>query len=824
VTQGWKLHISARPSSLTATLDAVLPVLLTAGCDFKIISSVAVLREFNDGLHGMAAVGKAVTVYPRQDRFDQVARRLADKLSGFDAPRINSDRKLRDDAPVYYRFGPFSAVLRYDELGYIDATLEDPHGERVSGRAGQVYQAPRWVRDPVAGPAVVGVRLPRVDGEPVIGDRYRIVSAITRTFRGTIFRAVDIRTGGSVIVKEAAAFVNETDAGDARSYLRSELEALDALAGVAGVPTVIDYFAYGPDEYLVTSQLGPIDLRNDVIDHGLFTWKRRGARCILVVMKSILDVLDAIHRRGIVFRDLAPKNVVRMAGGGWGLVDFELASVDGNYLRGWTPGYSCSGQIRNQLPSPSDDYYSLGATMFYAVTGMDPVVVDRDPGVNVARTIDCLDAVVGRACPSLVDIVGDLLSADVSRRCDAAEWLRSARELSSGVVAKQKRRAVPSVEVLLGHTLDRVVVAATELEEAIRGGFFPPVNVQVGTAGVIAELALHSRGVQRATELARLTADIVERVDAPLGLLYGRMGVSMAIQAAAVATGADELHDRARKLLPTSTEIAAETRFDVAQGVAGLGIGYLAFAALAREPDRVLALATECAWRIRRSADEIDVELQQLPVGTPGQAISISDGFAHGRAGIAYFLLAHAAHTGDLESAGRARQMLEALSQEVPRLALRARSATARPMSASWCQGLAGIGSTLARGAYFFGDETFEAAARTAAAACVDISSRVPLVTQCCGLAGVGEFFLDMALLTGESRYKDNALETLTFILARAGGTAAAPRFPGSDLRDEAAGWGMGIAGVLAFLRRLAEPATHRSCLADGRRLLPAQV
>jgi hypothetical protein len=88
-------------------------------------------------------------------------------------------------------------------------------------------------------------------------------------------------------------------------------------------------------------------------------------------------------------------------------------------------------------------------------------------------------------------------------------------------------------------------------------------------------------------------------------------------------------------------------------------------------------------------------------------------------------------------------------------------------------------------------------------------------------LAGIGEFLLDLGLMTKDSRYRDDALSIFNLMLARSGGSKTAPRFPGSNLVDDAPGWGNGTAGILSFLRRLIDPATPRHWLADNGQLLP---
>jgi hypothetical protein len=349
----------------------------------------------------------------------------------------------------------------------------------------------------------------------------------------------------------------------------------------------------------------------------------------------------------------------------------------------------------------------------------------------------------------------------------------------------------------------------------------PSVVAQVGTAGLVAELALHPHQLEKASALANFTAQTAGKIEMPVGLLYGRMGTALAVQAAARAANDPRLHLASQQLLPRQADLEKERRADVSHGVAGLGIGYLAFASSAQNSALPLALAHQCARRIIDDAAEVEQQLRMLPLGNPSHAISIADGFAHGRAGIAYFLLAHAARSGDERSRRAARALLDALAAVVPGLASGAASSKARPMAASWCQGLAGIGTTLARGAYFFDDRRYLSAACQAADGCLAISARIALVTQCCGLAGVGEFLLDLGLITRNPAYRRHALGILDLMLARSGGSPTAPRFPGSSLSDDAPGWGTGTTGVLSFLRRLIDPATPRHWLADTGQLLP---
>ncbi|MEV6974069.1 class IV lanthionine synthetase LanL [Kitasatospora sp. NPDC093806] len=837
---GWKLHVSTRPDRLPELLDLVVPVLLRHTCDAKFAAGVPALRALNSGLRGPAGVGKAVTVYPAPDAIGPLAAELAELLAGHPGPRVVSDRRLRADAPVYYRYGPF-------RIGTADRDLvmTGPAGESFPGLAEGAYRQPPWAVDPFA------ARAPRRTATTRIGDgRYRITAGITRSPVGHVYRAVELATGRELVVKQARAFVAEDPSGiDARGRLRHERRVLAALAGVPGVPHLVDYFRHGEDEYLVSTARGPRDLRRTVLADGPYDTSAapgsRGGNASVgngnngngnsgtgtgrdwwALARGLLAVLDTVHARGVVVCDLKPANVVIDTSGDCSLVDFGVSALAGERPEGATRGYGLPGTTDAH---PADDYYSLGATLHYAATGLDPVVIDPDPVTNRARTLAGLAGVLTghrASTAAAVALVAGLLSLDAGERTATAADLRRGTAVRPAAATLRPPEATGDrLAGLVDHTLTRCVRMAHDLVNAATGRGKPRALLSYydGAAGLGLELLQHpDRPDARAaaTALARWTATHPALDRLGPGLYDGRAGVDLFLAQAAHLLGTEPPATR----FPLSGDLSGDTpqtdtpptdhphgagpsadasHADQISGAAGLGTAHLLLARLARadgrpeEAERHLAAAAACA---RRLTDGHPTDPRETP--GPGTAALI-EGFAHGRAGLAHFLLALPdGHAGDATAAAT-RRLVDGLAAELPRLAAAAAHPGATRRYGSWCRGLAGLGTTLLQAGRHYGEEVFTARADEAAAACRALAPRMGMTGQCCGLAGVGELLVDLAVATGEERHWHAAEEVAGLILSRAGGPPGRPLLPGNDPAAESAAWAVGTPGVLGFLRRL---------------------
>ena len=200
--------------------------------------------------------------------------------------------------------------------------------------------------------------------------RYRIVEILGQGGMGSVYRAVDENLGVEVAVKENLFTTDEY----ARQF---RLEAV-ILANLRhpNLPRVTDHFFIGEQgQYLVMDFIEGEDLRQRMERQGSIPEEEA-----ILVGAAMCDALTYLHTRKppIIHRDVKPGNVKITPEGHIFLVDFGLAKVvKGSQAtttgaRAMTPGYSPPEQYGTARTDPRTDIYSLGATLYAALTGVIP--------------------------------------------------------------------------------------------------------------------------------------------------------------------------------------------------------------------------------------------------------------------------------------------------------------------------------------------------------------------------------------------------------------------------------------------------------------------
>jgi serine/threonine protein kinase len=201
-------------------------------------------------------------------------------------------------------------------------------------------------------------------------NRYRIESVLGQGGMGAVYEAFDVNLGVKVAVKENLFTTDEF----ARQF-RREATILASLRH-PNLPRVTDHFVIeGEGQYLVMDFIEGMDLR-DRLEQGGPVSEDEAVPWFL----AISDALAYLHSRKppILHRDIKPGNIKVMSGGRAMLVDFGLAKIaeDGGTTstgaKAMTPGFSPPEQYGTGRTDPRTDVYSLGATMYAALTAAIP--------------------------------------------------------------------------------------------------------------------------------------------------------------------------------------------------------------------------------------------------------------------------------------------------------------------------------------------------------------------------------------------------------------------------------------------------------------------
>jgi formylglycine-generating enzyme required for sulfatase activity/serine/threonine protein kinase len=221
-----------------------------------------------------------------------------------------------------------------------------------------------------------------IQANTVLQNRYEIIRPIGQGGMGTVYLAKDQRLGNTVALKESI-FTDE------KMLAAFEHEAR-LLAGLrhTALPKVSDHFSEGESKFLVMEYIAGNDL-GEILDkrklrlEPIGTPKPFEVEEVLGWAEQLLDALDYLHTRQspIIHRDIKPQNLKLAERNQIILLDFGLAkgsalqmtrAVTNKSIFGYTPAYAPIEQIQGSGTDPRSDLYSLAATLYHLVTGVEP--------------------------------------------------------------------------------------------------------------------------------------------------------------------------------------------------------------------------------------------------------------------------------------------------------------------------------------------------------------------------------------------------------------------------------------------------------------------
>ena len=145
----------------------------------------------------------------------------------------------------------------------------------------------------------------------IIGNKYEIIEEIGSGSFGKVFKGRNIRTNETIAIK--------VQYKDIMKVLRHEAKIYKYLSDISGVPCLRNFGIDNEFNYLVL----------DLLDISLEHKNILQSECIMY-MKSAVDILKSIHKRGVIHRDIKPDNFLLRKCGEKSqlyLIDFGLSSL-----------------------------------------------------------------------------------------------------------------------------------------------------------------------------------------------------------------------------------------------------------------------------------------------------------------------------------------------------------------------------------------------------------------------------------------------------------------------------------------------------------------
>ncbi|HEY4670399.1 MAG TPA: protein kinase [Tepidiformaceae bacterium] len=291
-----------------------------------------------------------------------------------------------------------------------------------------------------------------MEREDVVAGRYRLEELLGNGGFSEVWRAQDTVTGETFALKLSATGM--AGGAEANGLLRESgvLERLEH-------PNIVKVYGSGVEgdqAFMVMEHLEGPSLRAMLRDDGPLGEEMVGHIGIRMAL-----ALQAAHDEGVVHNDIKPENII-LSGGEPFLADFgvsrnlalTLGTQEAGKLAG-TLAYIAPEVLQGGRPNAQSDIYSLGVTLYEALTGHLPLVRGADPGESNASDAN-------RSQP-LEQVLERAISPVASRRFRSAAEFHDALVGAAHVIPPEpdRERRTLAASAFAGSALTRLRPPAT---------------------------------------------------------------------------------------------------------------------------------------------------------------------------------------------------------------------------------------------------------------------------------------------------------------------------------------------------------------------------
>jgi tRNA A-37 threonylcarbamoyl transferase component Bud32 len=228
--------------------------------------------------------------------------------------------------------------------------------------------------------------------------KYEVLDQLGVGGQGTAYLAREVNTSHEVVLKEfiLPVYVDVNVRRQALERMQNEATMLRRLDN-GRIVRLMDFFIEDHRGYLVLEKIDGNSLLAVVTRDGALSESE-----VISLALQMCEMLEYLHFLSppVIHRDFTPDNLILGKDGTLKLVDFNVAQQTEATATGTVVGkhaYISPEQFRGR-PTTQSDIYSLGATLYYLLTGEAPEPITashpRQQRTDVSET---LDAIVAKA-------------------------------------------------------------------------------------------------------------------------------------------------------------------------------------------------------------------------------------------------------------------------------------------------------------------------------------------------------------------------------------------------------------------------------------------
>lgn len=658
--QGWIIHISIIRQHFLQLLQNLIPYLIIQKIPFKIPLNIVIHSKLLDGLLGYENLGKIISLYPHnQSQLPQIVNELLQMSNSLKGPSIPTDVHLGNI--IYARYGSFNYTSNIEER-----FIYDNNGHKIRDE----YTYPFKPIFPIPWP-FENIKPPTAESKTnILNGAYLIRKTIKSDVKGAVYLAL-YQKGFSIkkcIIKQGKMAMATDDFNrDMTDRLLWQKTIHDDLASKIPLPKVIDYFFIKGDAYLVMKYINGETLGKYVgmLANGN-SWISLKKEIKLIIVNKLIDIINILinlHNNGYYHRDLNIDNFMIDNNGKIYLIDMELCYnftkkiPNPPYTLG-TIGYMSPEQSQMQPPTAEQDIFGIGALLLVAIVRISPYKYNS---VNNEFLFNCLNFLTNDN--KISELITNCLNNKPKCR-PSLQTIKITVENLKHTILKDRPQHEPISIQNLEMIISDAVLSLTNSRMLSNDGYWTSTieetNKQVGNIGEVRAIYLDFFDgiggiiylfclIKQHTQIDiknyypllinnwdLITSNILnEEKEVPLGLYFGKSGISLCIKSMIDAGLADEFKVTPQYLTDCLKEVP--DGIDMANGLAGYGIALMKNSSLLPKDflQKNLKYTIENLLKFQSGNGSWNINKNELNYDS-------SLGFSYGVTGICYFLLEYA--------------------------------------------------------------------------------------------------------------------------------------------------------------------------------------